>query len=421
MDPKDIAPLSQEIVKEAELLEGLLFEDRKEDSPEALLWNHPPRGSDIERSQSKLLGLIQKLSRTLRGPQVFLHEFVASNWDKGALCCLLECRVLDEIPLDGQATLAELSEKTGIPRDKLLPMLRLAACDQILLESSEQVFRHGVISRELVQDPGLKAFIGFQLFETRVASTHLANSLKKPNPTWTGHSAFKHAFGQSMYDWHSSHPENGARFTAAMQSVADFLDPGNQLLEAWFSENIEKATCPRTVVDLVRKPETASRFLAEKFPTLELEVQQLPKDVSQFALEDEPETPRVYLFKSILWNLPDREVICILSNLLVATRRSKNSVILVNDLLSPPPGTFEPHVDKAYRRRDVTVMAMHNAKLRTKDEWDAVFRKCHPGITDPRQSKYDTLRIGMTKGYTSHSCRAQWEFKLTGRLVPDGR
>ena len=147
MDPKDIAPLSREIVKEAELLEGLLFEDRKDDSPEALLWNHPPRGSDIERSQSKLLGLIQKLSRTLRGPQDFLHEFVASNWDKGALYCLLECRVLDEIPLDGH---------------KLLPMLRLSACDQILLESSEQVFRHGVISRELVQDPGLKAFVGFQ-------------------------------------------------------------------------------------------------------------------------------------------------------------------------------------------------------------------------------------------------------------------
>ncbi|KAL6353423.1 hypothetical protein LRP88_13915 [Fusarium phalaenopsidis] len=387
MDPKDINPLSREIVKEADLLEGLLFEDGKDESPEALLWNHPPRGSDIERSQSKLLGLIQKLSRTLRGPQDFLHEFVASNWDKGALYCLLECRVLDEIPLDGQATLAELSEKTGIPRDKLLPMLRLAACDQILLESSEQVFRHGVISRELVQDPGLKAFIGFQLFETRVASTHLANSLKKPNPTWAGHSAFKHA-----------HPENGARFAAAMQSVADFLDPGNQLLEAWFSENLEKATCPRTVIDLVRTPETASRFLPEKFPTLELEVQQLPKDISQFALEDESETPHVYLFKSILWNLPDREVICILSNLLVATRRSKNSVILVNDLLSPPPGTFEPHVDKAYRRRDVTVMAMHNAKLRSKDEWDAIFRKCHPGITDPRQSKYDTLRIGMTKG-----------------------
>ncbi|RSL78955.1 hypothetical protein CEP51_007759 [Fusarium floridanum] len=403
MDPKDIAPLSREIVKEADLLKELLFEEGNDESPEALLWNHPPRGSDIEKSQSKLLGLIQKLGRTLRGPQDFLHEFVASNWDRGALYCLLECRVLDEIPLDGQATLAQLSEKTGVPRDKLLPMLRLAACDQILLESSEHVFRHGIISRELVQDPGLKAFIGFQLFETRVASTHLANSLKKPNPTWTGHSAFKHAFA------------------AAMQSVADFMDPGNQLLETWFSENLEKATCPRTVVDLVRTPETASRFLTEKFPSLELEVQQLPKDISQFALEDEPETPRVYLFKSILWNLPDRECICILSNLLVATRRSKNSVILVNDLLSPSPGTFEPHVDKAYRRRDVTVMAMHNAKLRTKEEWDSIFRKCHPGITDPRQSKYDTLRIGVTKGYTSHSCRAQWELKLTGRLVPDGR
>lgn len=162
MDPKDIAPLSREIVVEADLLRDLLSEDGSDESPAALLWNHPPRGSDIERSQSRLLGLVQKLGRTLRGPQDFLHEFVASNWDKGALYCLLECRVLDEIPLDGQASLAQLSEKTGIPRDKLLPMLRLAACDQILLEPSEHVFRHGFVSRELVQDPGLRAFIGFQ-------------------------------------------------------------------------------------------------------------------------------------------------------------------------------------------------------------------------------------------------------------------
>ncbi|KAM0432845.1 hypothetical protein ACHAPT_004547 [Fusarium lateritium] len=420
MDPKDIVPLSGEIVKEADLLKGLLFRNGNEESPAALLWNHPPRGSEIEKSQSKLLGLIQKLSTTLRGPQDFLHEFVASNWDKGALHCLLERRVLEEIPLDGEATLVELSDKTGIPSDKLLPLLRLAACDQILVESSEHAFRHGPISRELVQDPGLRAFIGFQLFETRVASAHLADSLKDPNPTWTGHSAFKHATGQSMYDWHRSHPENGARFATAMQSVANSMDPGNQLLETWFSENLEKTTCPRKVVDLVRTPETASRFLAEKFPSLELEVHQLPKDVSQFTLEDEPSTPCVYLFKSILWNLPDKECIYVLSNLLLATRKSKDSVILINDLLSPPPGTFEPHVDKAYRRRDVTVMAMHNAKLRTKEEWDAIFRQSHPGTVDPRQSKYDTLRIGVTKGYTSHSCRAQWELKLTGRLVPDG-
>ncbi|KAM5347982.1 hypothetical protein ACJ41O_007806 [Fusarium nematophilum] len=381
MDPKDIVPIAHEIAKEAETLNQLLGDNhRSNDShkgrgPEFQLWNHPSQGSAIEQSQSKLLGLVQKLNRTLRGPQDFLHELVASNWDKGALYCLLERKVLDQIPLDGEATLSALASKTEIPSEKLLPMLRLAACEQVVQEPFENVFRHGPISRELVTDPGLRAFIGFQLYETRVASAHLADSLKKPNPTWTGQSAFKYAWGLSMYDWHKAHPDKGARFATAMQSVANSLDPGNDLLETWLSKAVgENEAHPKVIVDIVRKPGPTSQVLAEKFPSLLFKTQELPDRLHDFTVDrDDPSIPRVYILKSVLWNLPDEDCSTILQALFNQLEKSPDSLILVNDLMSPLPGAFKPHVDKAYRRRDVTVMTMHNAKLRTDQEWRSIF------------------------------------------------
>ena len=51
------------------------------------------------------------------------------------------------------------------------------------------------------------------------------------------------------------------------------------------------------------------------------------------------------------------------------------AVLLVNEMMSPERGRFDKHVEQAYRRRDVTVMTMHNAKQRTEEEWRGVIWK----------------------------------------------
>lgn len=104
----------------------------------------------------------------------------------------------------------------------------------------------------------------------------------------------------------------------------------------------------------------------------------LPGNVNEFTIDrHDDRATHVFTLKSVLWNLPDKDCIDILRILL---QQSPTSVILVNDLMSPKPGTFEPHVDKAYRRRDVTVMTMHNAKLRTEDEWTILFKEANPKL-----------------------------------------
>ncbi|KAL1963924.1 hypothetical protein VTN77DRAFT_7730 [Rasamsonia byssochlamydoides] len=387
---------------------------------------------EIETARTAIAGLTKQLMKLLDGPQGFLHEYVSSNWDHGALYTLLEFGILEKIPLEKQdgggssscgVHVSELATHSGIPEDKLLCILRLNACEGIVKEVAQGVFGHTAISEQLVQDAKFRAFIGFQLFETRVASAHLADTLKrKPNEYWTGH------WGKPMYDWHRDHPDKGKRFQLAMEGVSQTLDPGNSLFRDWFTKSSK--TAHHLVIEVGGGDGPVSRFLAEEFPALSFQVQvqdkalitqrqqslspQLPGRIQfqhhdLFTPQQQQQLPEgtrlVYIIRNILWNLPDERCIQLLQTFIPVMADTANSevVILVNDLLSPAPGTFAPHVEKAYRRRDVTLTTMHNVKQRTEAEWRALFEKASPDF-----------RVTLTTGFTSHACRGLWELHWTG-------
>ena len=156
------------------------------------LWN--THDGEVDALRSTILGLTQRLDKLLEGPHGFLHEYVSTNWEYGALYTLLEFDVLEKIPLDGSSVSAtKLAEQASLPPEKLLRICRLVATAGILQEPEEGSFAHTAISETLVRDEGYKSFIRFQLFETRVASANLSDSLRKPNPYWTGQAAFEYA------------------------------------------------------------------------------------------------------------------------------------------------------------------------------------------------------------------------------------
>lgn len=82
----------------------------------------------------------------------------------------------------------------------------------------------------------------------------------------------------------------------------------------------------------------------------------------------------------MLWNCSDDEVVEVLRGFLPVLERDPAAVLLINEMLSPAPGMFKPHVEEAYRRRDVTTMTMHNAKQRTEDEWRGLFALASPHL-----------------------------------------
>lgn len=173
------------------------------------LWtSHAP---ELEEMRNSIFGLTKKLNKLLHGPHSFLHEYVSTNWEYGALYTVLEFGILEKIPLNGKRDVRGLAIQVGIAEAKLLTVLRLVACENILFEVEDMVFCHTAISEELATNQNFRSFIGFQyvhllssescsswlvrLFETRVASAHLADSLRnsEPNEFHTGQSAFKYA------------------------------------------------------------------------------------------------------------------------------------------------------------------------------------------------------------------------------------
>ena len=124
------------------------------------LWSSDSK--DINTARTNICGLIKLLTKLLSGPHGFLHEYVSTNWEYGALYTVLEFNILEKVPLDGEAHVSELAVQSGLPENKLLSILRLISCEHILDEVSEGVFRHTAVSEELVKDRKFKAFIGFQ-------------------------------------------------------------------------------------------------------------------------------------------------------------------------------------------------------------------------------------------------------------------
>ena len=180
-------------------------------------------------------------------------------------------------------------------------------------------------------------------------------------------------------------------------------------------------------MDVVSRDWTASRFLAEKFPELTFEVQtdsprvlekgqtELPPELQsrvKFARRDmfkprsdeNGESIGAYVLRDVLWNMEDRNCAKVLQSFVPVLEKSKETVLLVNELLSPAPRTFEPQVEQAYRRRDVTLLTMHNVKQRTEQEWRDLLTGVHPSLKVSPQKLHTLKKTKITDfGYVSRS------------------
>lgn len=88
----------------------------------------------------------------------------------------------------------------------------------------------------------------------------------------------------------------------------------------------------------------------------------------------------VYVIRNLFWNWTDIEAVKLLQTLLPVLRDNPLTRILVTDGVSPLPHEFPPHVEIAYRRRDITTMTMHNVKQRSQIEWLGLFAQVDPAL-----------------------------------------
>lgn len=119
--------------------------------------------TEITTARTRTLGLLDRLSALLRGPHDFLAEFVAPNWDQGALYAFLQSQTLEHINSSGgHASLSSLSKNSGVPEDKLVRILGLLRCKNIVHEPEDGVYALTAVSEALASDAEFKAWVEFQ-------------------------------------------------------------------------------------------------------------------------------------------------------------------------------------------------------------------------------------------------------------------
>lgn len=184
------------------------------------------------------------------------------------------------------------------------------------------------------------------------------------------------------------------------------LDPGNGMIIDWLAHRAEKSQYGKTplLIEVSGKTGSFSRQLANLFPYLRFEVQDsssellqrgedclqpelvnrihftsrdlfAPRSIQEIEINgDHDVTPAIYLLRGVLWSLEDSEAIRLMQSFIPALRHRSRPLLVISDLVSPAWGTFEPHIERAFRRRDVTLMTMHNVKQRTANEWNTLIR-----------------------------------------------
>lgn len=228
-----------------------------------------------------------------------------------------------------------------------------------------------------------------------------------------------------MYEWHAKHPDKGARFRRAMESVSKSLDPGDGMITDWFASNLAESL---RVIHIQGKTGSFAVDIALRFPGTQHEVQDSSgvlvtcgendvrgdlagrisfRERDMFAKRSiseitNPSGEVVYLLRSVLWCLGDDECIDMLRSFIpVLEAEPQTRTLLIGDLVSPVRGAFEPHVERAFRRRDVTLMTMHNAKQRTSAEWEGLIKEASGRFV-----------VEYSEKATGHSCRGLWAVRM---------
>lgn len=199
-----------------------------------------------------------------------------------------------------------------------------------------------------------------------------------------------------MHKYHSINTGKGQRFFNAMNSVAqdgnpphpwekscstdgltvirEGLDAGNEMVFEWFGSQSEIMADPKTSVVVVAGKSIGAfaERMAAAFPEVKFELRDTaPGEV------DAPggELRRLFLLYGTLWILDDDRCVDLLRRFVPLLLHPSQPTLLICDLVSPEKGQFETHVELAFRRRDVTLMTMHNAQQRTAKQWLDLMKK----------------------------------------------
>ncbi|KAI0552400.1 S-adenosyl-L-methionine-dependent methyltransferase [Xylaria curta] len=320
-------------------------------------------------------------------------------FDTTSVGVLLEFNIPELVPLEGTISLSELAAKSGLLEDKLTRIVRYAITIFVFHEPKPGYIAHTALSAALARDPKFVDFLRMSLVDLAPISASLPRALRKwPQTEAINESAVQEAHNTDLpwFQWLSSDAIMQERFDKAMAGFSRV--EGNA---AGRSGNIDIAAYPwatalpsdAVIVDVGGGSGHVSKALAAAFPSFKITVQDREQVITA-ARQAGPSTisyqihsfwdpnplvgADVYFLRQVIHDWPRKEAIDILRALTPALKPGAR--VLISEFMVPELADDDLLEAKMIREMDLQMMAILNAKERTKDEIIELFTGADAGF-----------------------------------------
>jgi hypothetical protein len=124
---------------------------------------HPEFKSQLSKSlENQLNDALEVLQLLVLGPRGVFKKLQLSHYDLAAFQVALEFGLFDHVPLQGEISLGQLSQRVDLDEDRLGRILRVLALQMVFKEVKEAFFAHTPSSALMATDKSLQAAIAIQ-------------------------------------------------------------------------------------------------------------------------------------------------------------------------------------------------------------------------------------------------------------------
>ncbi|KAF2103339.1 S-adenosyl-L-methionine-dependent methyltransferase [Rhizodiscina lignyota] len=393
----NLRELARQIAKDVTAVDDFIVSNKlpypssTADTP--LLFPVDPSHGDVYKARIDAIQALDSLRGLLLSPpeRAMLQM---QYMETAALQALRRFDVFKAVPIDGHASYSQIAEQCSIPEDRLRRFLRYAmACG--FFDERDGLVSHSASSAVFLRIPLWYDMLGMVTELAFPAMPNVVNAMQKfPGSSEPNETGLNVAFGmdKTAFEWFAEDEARSVLFANAMKATmsapgynAEFIVKGHDW--ARYSDGL--------IVDVGGSNGHVSVQLAKQFANLKFVVQDFPsafKDAAESVPKDlrvrvefmahnffETQPIRgasVYLLRWILHDWSDPYCVKILRALVPALRNG--SRILIADNTMPPRGSLPNHEEKLRSFADLMMMAFHNSKERSPEQFWALFQEADP-------------------------------------------
>lgn len=316
---------------------------------------------------TRIADALAKLRRRLIPRRFGIIELGTMSWVSQSIAAFCELGLPDALA-SGPRTADELSAQGYGESGKLFRLLRALSAYDVVKYAGRNRFVLGHLGTALSGERSVAPIILYANAPWHTAGyAQLAAGIRENRP------GFEVSQGVSLFSYFEQHPQAGATFDAAMQSLTPlFAKPFAAAYD--FSKM-------RHVVDIGGGTGELLAAVLRRFPQLRGTVFELPGVIPRVRtserlgavagsiLSETPPAADAYIFSHVLHDWDDESCVRMLKN--VRAVMPENARVLVYDIVAAPPNNWWTQD----RITDLEMMAILPGRERTREELAALFRR----------------------------------------------